>query len=118
MQETPVRFSRLGTFTGDGIGYPTPVFLGFPGGSTGKESDCNVGDLDLIPGLGRAQGTVTHSSIMTLRIPRTSLWSSKELGMTEQLSLSFFNNSSESVGLHSDGEFKYKQSTMPGDSAN
>ena len=56
MQETPVRFSRLGTFTGDGIGYPTPVFLGFPGGSTGKESACSAGDLDLIPGLGRSPG--------------------------------------------------------------
>ena len=26
---------------------------GFPGGSAGEESACNVGDLDLIPGLGR-----------------------------------------------------------------
>ena len=24
---------------------PTPVFLGFPGGSAGKESACNLGDL-------------------------------------------------------------------------
>ena len=32
---------------------PTPVFLGFPCGSAGKESTCNVGDLDPIPGLGR-----------------------------------------------------------------
>ena len=31
---------------------PTPVFLGFPGGSAGKESACNVGDLGSIPGLG------------------------------------------------------------------
>ena len=30
--------------------------LGFPGGSTGKESACNVGDLGLIPGLGRSPG--------------------------------------------------------------
>ena len=29
---------------------PTPVFLGFPGGSDGKESSCNVGDLGLVPG--------------------------------------------------------------------
>ena len=28
--------------------------LGFPGGSGGKESTCNVGDLGLIPGLGRS----------------------------------------------------------------
>jgi len=32
------------------------VFLGFPGGSAGKESACNVGDLGLIPGLGRSPG--------------------------------------------------------------
>ena len=33
-----------------------PVFLGFPGGSDGKEPTCNVGDLCLIPGLGRSPG--------------------------------------------------------------
>jgi len=33
---------------------PTPVFLGFPGGLDGKESACNAGDLDLIPGLRRS----------------------------------------------------------------
>ena len=30
--------------------------LGFLGGSDGKESASNVGDLDLIPGLGRSPG--------------------------------------------------------------
>ena len=35
---------------------PTPVFLGFPGSSAGKESTCNVGDLGSIPGLGRSLG--------------------------------------------------------------
>ena len=35
---------------------PTPVFLGFPCGSAGKESACNVGDLGSIPGLGRYPG--------------------------------------------------------------
>ena len=29
---------------------------GFPGGSAGKESACNVGDLDSTPGLGRSPG--------------------------------------------------------------
>ena len=43
IQETPVQFldhrrDRL----------PTPVFLGFPGGSDSKESACNVEDLGLI----------------------------------------------------------------------
>ena len=40
-------FSNLGTFLS---------FLGFPYGSAGKESTCNVGDLGLIPGLGRSPG--------------------------------------------------------------
>ena len=35
---------------------PTLVFLGFPSGSAGKEYACNVGDLGLIPGLGRFPG--------------------------------------------------------------
>ena len=34
----------------------TPVFLGLPSGSDGKESSCNVRDLGLIPGLGRSSG--------------------------------------------------------------
>ena len=38
--------------------------MGFPGGSAGKESACNAGDLGSIPGLGRSPGEATHSSIM------------------------------------------------------
>ena len=38
---------------------PTPVFLGFPCGSSGKEFACNVGDLGLISGLGRSPGEGT-----------------------------------------------------------
>ena len=30
--------------------------MGFPCGSVGKESSCNVGDLGLSPGLGRSPG--------------------------------------------------------------
>ena len=30
--------------------------MGFPGGSDGKESVCNAGDLGLIPGWGRSSG--------------------------------------------------------------
>ena len=30
--------------------------MGFPGGSAGKESACNAGDLGSIPGLGRSPG--------------------------------------------------------------
>ena len=52
---------------------PTPVFLGIPCGSAGKESACNVGDLGLIPGLGRSleKGKATHSSTLAWRIPWT-----------------------------------------------
>ena len=35
---------------------PTPVLLGFPAGSAGREPTCNARDLSLIPGLGRAPG--------------------------------------------------------------
>ena len=34
----------------------SPVFLGFAGGSDGKESTCNARDLGLIPELGRSSG--------------------------------------------------------------
>ena len=33
---------------------PTLTSIGFPCGSVDKESACNVGDLGLIPGLGRS----------------------------------------------------------------
>ena len=32
------------------------MYLGFPCGSANKESTCNVGDLGLIPGLGKSPG--------------------------------------------------------------
>ena len=32
------------------------TFSGFPGGSDGKESSCNTGDLHSVPGLGRSPG--------------------------------------------------------------
>ena len=44
-----------------------------PGGSDGKESTHNAGDLGSIPGLGRSpgEGNGTHSSIIAWRIPWT-----------------------------------------------
>ena len=47
--------------------------LGFPDGSDGKESTCNVGDLGFYPGLRRSpgEGRATHSSILAWKIPRT-----------------------------------------------
>ena len=54
------------------IGYP-PEFLGFAGGSDGKESACHAGDLGLIPGWEDPleEGMATHSSILDWRIPWT-----------------------------------------------
>ena len=55
MQKTPVGFlGQEDLLEKDRL--PTSVFLGFPGGSADKESDCNVGDLGSIPGLGRFPG--------------------------------------------------------------
>jgi len=59
--------------------------MGFPGGSAGKESACNVGDLGLEDLL--KKGTATHSSILVRRIPWT-VYSRKQSDTTEQLSLS------------------------------
>ena len=67
-------------------------FMGFPGGSDGKESACSPGDLSLISGLGRSPGkptpVATHSSILAWRIPwteepgRLQSMGSQELDMT------------------------------------
>ena len=55
MQETLVQFLD-GEDPLEKCFLPTPVFLGFSGNSVGKESTCSVGDLGLIPGLGRSPG--------------------------------------------------------------
>ena len=48
-------------------------FWDFPCGSAGKESTCNVGDLGLIPGLGRSPGEGKGSPLQYAgwRIPWT-----------------------------------------------
>ena len=64
MKETLVRFlGRTIPWRRDRL--PTPVFLGFPGGSACKESTRNVGDLGSIPGVGKIPletGIAVHSS--------------------------------------------------------
>ena len=46
---------------------------GLPSDSDGKESTCNAGNVDSIPGLGRPmeKERATHSSILAWRIPWT-----------------------------------------------
>ena len=68
------------------------MFLGFPGGSDGRESTCNGGELGSIPELGRSPGG-GHGSplrILAWRIPMdqgTSWATCKESETTEQLSI-------------------------------
>ena len=71
MQEVPVRFLTWEDPLEKGQTTHS-IFLTFPGGSDGKESAFNEGDLGSIPGLGRLtmdKGTATHSSILAWRIP-------------------------------------------------
>ena len=68
-------------------------YQGLPGGSVGKESTCNAGDLGLIPGSEKSpgEGNGYHSSILAWRIPWTEeagglqSMGHKESDMTEQL---------------------------------
>jgi len=63
--------------------------LGFPGGSAGKESTCNAGDLGSIPGLGRSPGEGEGYPLQYSGLENPySPWGHKESDMTEQLSLS------------------------------
>ena len=55
MQETLVQFlGRKDPQRSDRL--PTPVFLGFPRASAGKEYSCNAGDPGSIPGWGKYPG--------------------------------------------------------------
>jgi len=70
---------------------PTPVFLGFPCGSAGKESARKVGDLGSIPALGRTPGEGKGCPLQYSGLKNSmdySPWGHKELNMAEQLSLS------------------------------
>ena len=53
--------------------------MDFPGDSDGKESACNVGDLGLIPGLGRAPGG-GHGNLLHF-LPGNSPWTEEPGGL-------------------------------------
>ena len=65
------------------------MLMGFPCGSAGKEFICNVGNLNLIPGLGRSprEGTSYPLQYPDLYSP----WGCRQSDMTEQLSLSLYH---------------------------
>ena len=71
------------------------LIQGFHGGSDGKESTCNTGNLGLIPALGRSPGgghgnPLQYSCLKNPHEQRSlvgySPWSRKESDMTERLS--------------------------------
>ena len=61
---------------------PIRVLLGFPCGSAGKESTCNLGDLSLIPGLGRSPGERKSYQFQYSGLENYSAQGHKESGMT------------------------------------
>ena len=103
MQETPVLY-WVGKIHRRKNRLPTSVFLGFPGGSAGKEYTCKAGDLGLIPGLGRSleEGKGYSLQYFGLENSMDSIdhWGHKELDMTEWLSLTLSpSNSAFSLSL-------------------
>ena len=75
--------------------------MGFPGGLDGKESACNMGDLGLIPDLGRSPGgghgnPLHYSCLENSHGQRSPAgynpWGLKELDTTEQLSIAHYAN--------------------------
>ena len=80
------------------------IRMGFPGGSDGKESTCNAGDLGSVPELGRSLGgghgnPLQYSCLGNLHGQRNlvgySPWGHKESDVTEQLN----NNKREIAGF-------------------
>ena len=71
--------------------------MGFPGGSNGKETACNMGDLALIPGWKRSSGEDNSNQLQYSCLERPeepcgqrslvsySPWSCEELDKTERL---------------------------------
>ena len=58
--------------------------VGFPCVSANKEPACNVGDLGLIPGLGRSPGEGKGSPLQYSGLENSySPWEHRELDMTE-----------------------------------
>ena len=85
MQETPVwSLGQEDFWRKDRL--PTPVFLGFPCGSAGKESTHNGGDLGSIPGLGRSPGAGKGYPLWYSGLKNSMDCTVQELDMTEQLS--------------------------------
>ena len=113
IQETPVWFLgqedpwRRGKI-------PTPAFLGFPGGgSDGKESACNGGDLGSISGLGSSLGgghgnPLQYSCLENPHGQKSlvgcSPWGPKESDMIEWLSTALPSGSDGKASVYNVGD--------------
>ena len=91
------------------LGYSS---MGFPGDSDSKESACNVGNLDLIPGLERSPGEgpgnpFQYSCLENPHGQRSlagySPWGCKESDMTERLSTAQRSTEEKHRGVHLGG---------------
>ena len=74
----------------------TNTTFDFPGGSNGKESAYNVGNLGLISGSGKPleKGMATHSSILAWRIPWT-----EEPGGLQSMGLQRVEHTTQRISL-------------------
>ena len=84
----------LGEMPGSAYEEIFSLVLGFPCGSAGKESACNVGDLGSVPGLGKSPGEgkgypLQYSSLEN-SMDYTVRGGRKESDTTEQLFFSCF----------------------------
>ena len=91
-----VSLRLLSTYTIYNNIYKAIYMIGFPGGSDGKESACNVGELGLIHGLGRSHRGVHGNPLQyfCLENPHGQRclagyhpWGRKESDTTERLSI-------------------------------
>ena len=103
------------------------IWRGFPGGLDGEESACNAADLGLtrVREVPLEKGVTTHASSLAWRTPwteeagRLQSMGHKELGMTEQLTLSHtlrghrITDSEASVRTQTDGQKEPHEFTQP-----
>ena len=95
---------------------PTPVLLGFPGGSAGKESACNVRDVGLIPGLGRSPGKGTGYPLPYSGLENSmdcSSWLSKNQTQLSDFHFHFHSRKQEQVIITIQGQVQFPQDHLP-----
>ena len=71
-------------------------WLGLPWWFSSKESACNAGDTDLIPGLRRSPGEGTHFSILSWEIP----WTEEPFGLQSMGSQKSWTWSSNEITMN------------------